>query len=76
MDASGALMAAATNPDGAEFHCDKPKMLFQTRTIPKVPWNLYDAAPDGRVFMVNVPLEWSSSARTRVVVNWNDRLRN
>jgi len=76
MDPAGALMSAATNPAGAEFRCDRPTTLFQTPTLPKVPWNLYDAAPDGQKFMVNVPFEWSSSARVGVVVNWNDKLRN
>jgi Tol biopolymer transport system component len=76
MTPSGALMSAATNPSGAEFASERPAVLFQTRTLPKNPWNLYDATADGQKFIVNIPLEWSSSAPIKVMVNWNDKLRN
>jgi Tol biopolymer transport system component len=48
--------------------------LFQTRPVPKT-WNLYDVAPDGEHFLVNVPLEWTSANPITVVTNWTEKLR-
>jgi Tol biopolymer transport system component len=76
MAPTGAMMAVAAHPAGSEFLYDKPQLLFQTRTLPKNPWNLFDVSSDGQKFLVNVPLEWSSTAPIKVVVNWNDKLRN
>lgn len=76
MAPDGGLMAVPTSSDGNDFQCGKPQMLFQTRPLPKAPWNVYDVSPDGQRFLVNVPLEWSISAPIRVVVNWNDKLKS
>ena len=50
-------------------------MLFQTRPVPKT-WNLYDVAPDGQRFSVNIPLEWTSAAPITVVTNWTEKLKD
>ena len=52
----------------------RPQMLFQTRPVPGN-WNLYDAAPDGQRFCVNVPLEWTSAAPITVLTNWTEKLK-
>jgi Tol biopolymer transport system component len=70
MAKDGALMAVATQVGGAEFHADQPHVLFQTRPLPNMPYNQFDAAPDGQRFLVNLPMEWSSSAPIKVSMNW------
>jgi hypothetical protein len=74
MTGSGRVMAAATHGGGSEFASDPPRPLFQTRFIPRT-WNLYDAAPDGQHFLVNLPLEWSNSARINVLTHWTGKLK-
>ena len=51
-----------------------PQELFQTRPVPKT-WNLYDVSPDGQRFLLNVPLEWTSSAPITVITNWTEKLK-
>jgi Tol biopolymer transport system component len=51
-----------------------PQTLFQTRPIPKKS-NLWDVAPDGQRFLVNIPLEWTSAAPITVVTNWTEKLK-
>jgi hypothetical protein len=74
MTAGGRMMAAATHPKGEAFEFDAPVKLFQTRPIPKV-WNLFDVAPDGQRFLVNLPLEWANSSQIMVVTNWTEKLK-
>jgi Tol biopolymer transport system component len=71
---SGKLMSAAVREVGSEFQADPPRMLFQTRPLPRS-WNTFDVAPDGEHFLLNLPLEWSSAAPITVITNWTDRLR-
>jgi Tol biopolymer transport system component len=52
-----------------------PQMLFQTRGVPKAPWNLYDVTPDGQRFLFNMPLEWTSANPITVVTNWTEKLK-
>ena len=52
----------------------QPQTLFQTRPVPKF-WNLYDAAPDGQRFLMNIPLEWTSALPITVVTNWTEKLK-
>ena len=52
----------------------QPQLLFQTRPVPKS-WNLYDVAPDGQRFLVNVPLEWTSAVPITVLTNWTEKLK-
>ena len=52
----------------------QPQMLFQTRPVPKT-WNLYDVSPDGQRFLMNLPLEWTSSAPITVITNWAEKLK-
>jgi Tol biopolymer transport system component len=52
-----------------------PQMLFQTRPVPKT-WNLYDVTPDGQRFLMNIPLEWTSSNPITVVTNWTEKLKD
>lgn len=70
MARAGALMAAPTAESGGDFQSGQPQVLFQTRPLPRTPYNLYDATPDGQRFLVNVPMEWSSSAPINVSMNW------
>jgi len=51
-----------------------PQGLFQTRPLPKS-WNLYDVSADGQRFLLNVPLEWTSSAPITVLTNWTEKLK-
>lgn len=74
MTGSGRVMAAAAHGGESEFASDPPHPLFQTRFIPQT-WNLYDAAPDGQHFLVNVPLEWSNPARIDVLTHWTGKLK-
>jgi len=59
---------------GGGIESGQPQTLFQTRPVPKT-WNLYDATPDGQRFLVNMPLEWTSSAPITVVTNWTEKLK-
>jgi hypothetical protein len=74
MARDGALMAAATQANGSEFQAGAPHVLFRTRPLPRMAYNLFDAAPDGQRFLLNVPMEWSSSAPIKVALNWASRL--
>jgi Tol biopolymer transport system component len=74
MARDGALMAAPTAESGGEFQSGQPQVLFQTRPLPRTPYNLFDVTPDGQRFLVNVPMEWSSSAPINVSMNWASKL--
>jgi Tol biopolymer transport system component len=54
---------------GDTFQADRPRPLFATGvdTTTGVVWHQYDVSPDGRRFLVDVPLSAPSLA---VVVNW------
>ena len=71
---TGRLMAAPVRPGDTTFEVDAPQVLFQTRPVPGS-WNLYDVSSDGQRFIVNVPLEWSSSTPITVVTNWTEKVR-
>jgi Tol biopolymer transport system component len=71
---TGKLMSAKITTEGDEFSSEPPAMLFQSRPIPKR-WNLFDVSPDGDRFLLNLPLEWSSSAPITVITNWTDKLK-
>jgi hypothetical protein len=49
-------------------------VLFQTRPIPNTV-NLYDVAPDGQRFLVNLPMEWSNTSPITVMTNWTEKLK-
>ena len=74
MTSGGRMMSVALHPSGTEFAFDEPRLLFETRPIPKS-WNLYDVSRDGQRFLVNLPLEWSSSSPITVVTNWTQKLK-
>jgi Tol biopolymer transport system component len=74
MTASGRLMVVAVHAQGGEFAFGEPRLLFQTRPIPGQ-WNFYDVSPDGQTFLMNIPLEWSSSSPLTVDTGWMSRLR-
>ena len=74
MTSSGRMMVVAVHPQGGEFAFDEPKFLFQTRPTPGQ-WNLYDVSPDGRTFVLNVPLEWSNASPLTVDTGWMTKLR-
>ena len=69
MTADGRLMAASIREVNGEIQAGTPQKLFQTRPLPKT-WNLYDVSGDGQRFVVNHPLEWTSSVPITVVTNW------
>jgi Tol biopolymer transport system component len=75
MTPTGRLMAVDVHVANGEFLAAVPHPLFYTRPVPKT-WNLYDAAPDGQTFLLNVPLEWSSAAPITVVTNWTEKVRH
>ncbi len=75
MTPDGRMMSVAirlSNDGGVESA--PPQPLFQTRPIPKT-WNLYDVAPDGQRFLLNLPLEWTSAAPITVITNWTEKLK-
>ena len=67
---NGKMMAVTVSPNGP-LSPSAPRMLFQTRALPRT-WNLFDATPDGKRFLVNTPLEWASSSPITVVANWTE----
>jgi Tol biopolymer transport system component len=74
MTNSGRMMSVNVHPEGDEFKSDPPQPLFQTRPIPNT-WNLYDAAPDGQRFLLNLPLEWPSASPITVMTNWTEKVK-
>ncbi len=74
MTSSGRMMSARVHPVGSEFQFDAPRLLFETRPAPRT-WNLFDVSRDGQRFLVNLPLEWSSSSPITVVTNWTEKLK-
>ena len=64
----GTLMAVPI-VSGDTFQADRPRPLFATGvdTTTGVVWHQYDISPDGRRFLIDVPLSAPSLA---VVVNW------
>ena len=64
-------MMAATVTAGAKFTASEPHLLFPTRALPH-DVNMYDVTRDGRRFLVNTPLEWSTSSPITVVANWTE----
>jgi len=71
----GRLYTAPVHATADGIETGNPQMLFQTRGIPKAPWNLYDVAPDGQRFLFNMPLEWTSANPITVVTNWTEKLK-
>jgi Tol biopolymer transport system component len=72
--ASGRIMSVGVHTSDAGLAFDPPAVLFQTRPIPKT-WNLFDVSPDGQRFIINLPLEWSSSSPVTVITNWSEKLK-
>ncbi|HJT86583.1 MAG TPA: hypothetical protein VJ732_01980 [Bryobacteraceae bacterium] len=75
MTANGGLMALSVRADSSDLAIGPPRLLFATRAVPLV-WNFYDASPDGRRFLVNLPLEWPAEAPITVETDWNPRRPN
>jgi Tol biopolymer transport system component len=75
LTATGTMMAASVHPVDKDFQFDPPHMLFQTQPLPKL-WNLYDAAPDGQRFLLNLPLELSNASSIAVVTSWTEKLKD
>jgi Tol biopolymer transport system component len=75
MTSDGHIMSVSirVGADGG-LESGRPQRLFQTRPVPKF-WNLYDAAPDGQRFLMNIPLEWTSALPITVVTNWTEKLK-
>ncbi len=75
MSPDGRMMSVAIRlaTDGG-IEAGQPVSMFQTRPVPKT-WNLYDVSPDGQRFLLNLPLEWTSSAPITVLTNWTEKLK-
>jgi hypothetical protein len=75
MTPEGSMMSVSIRlgADGG-IESSPPQSLFQTRPVPKT-WNLYDVSPDGQRFLLNLPLEWTSSAPITVITNWTEKLK-
>ncbi len=71
---NGKMMAATARAADGNFAFDAPQALFQTRQFPKT-WNLYDVSGDGQRFLMNLPLEISSSSTITVLTNWTEKFR-
>jgi Tol biopolymer transport system component len=68
----GRLMAVTVHAAAGEFTPDAPHVLFQTHPVPKT-WNLYDVSPDGRRFLLNLPLELANSTSIGVLTGWTQQ---
>jgi len=75
MTNSGLMMSVNVHAEGDEFRSDAPQPLFQTRTIPDT-WNLFDVAPDGQRFLMNLPLEWPNASPITVMTNWTEKVKD
>ena len=75
MTPEGRMMSVSIRLDAdGGIESGTPQSLFQTRPVPKT-WNLYDVSPDGQRFLLNLPLEWTSSAPITVITNWTEKLK-
>src|ERR1035441_10605913 len=74
MTSDGRVMSVSirVGTDGG-LESGQPQKLFQAR--PLRTFNLYDATPDGQLFLVNIPLEWTSALPITVVTNWTEKLK-
>jgi Tol biopolymer transport system component len=69
----GKLMAVSLQTAGA-LKASPPRMLFQTRSLPRN-WNMFDVTADGTRFLVNTPLEWASSQPVMLIANWTESFK-
>jgi Tol biopolymer transport system component len=72
MTQDGRVMAVAVDVVAGEFTAEPARTLFSTEPLPAT-WNLFDAAPDGSRFLVNVPLELAARASMTVITNWTQK---
>ena len=75
MTAGGGLMVVSLHPAADEFGFDPPRLLFQVTPLPNM-YNLFDAAPDGERFLLNLPMEWTSSSPITVLTSWTEKLKH
>ncbi|MEI9975784.1 MAG: hypothetical protein WDO73_29220 [Ignavibacteriota bacterium] len=71
----GSMMAVSVRSANDDFQSDSPHALFQTRIAAGI-WNLFDVAPDGSRFLMNVPLEWPNDSPITVMTNWTATIKN
>jgi eukaryotic-like serine/threonine-protein kinase len=71
----GYLMSVAVRFAGGNPEFAAPRTLFRTRQFAKT-WNFFDVSGDGQRFVVNVPLEDSTSSPITIVTNWAGKLKN
>ena len=64
------LMAVDVETGGQVFHAGVPKPLFDVRRETESRRSRYQVAANGQKFLVNVPLESTTSAPITVVTNW------
>jgi hypothetical protein len=69
------LMSVDIAP-GSRLSAAAPKPLFRMRPPGTIgAFGLYDAAPDGQRFLVNVPVVHGSSAPLNLVMDWTAGLK-
>jgi Tol biopolymer transport system component len=67
IEADNKLMAVDVK-SGARFEHGVPKPLFEARMVPQ---SGFDVSPDGKRFLLVVPLEQAANPPMTVVVNWH-----
>ncbi len=68
------MMAVEVQAAGESFKSGVPRFLFDARIDPSLGTRqFYNVSADGKRFLMNVPLEESSSAPIQVVVNWQPK---
>lgn len=69
------LMVADVKEDDGTVTFGSPKPLFETRTIPGFPGNIYDVSRDGQRFVIITPIEEASPSPLTVILNWTVGLK-
>jgi Tol biopolymer transport system component len=72
----GTLMAVevkttAAKAPGAKLEAGMPRPLFATGLQPRTGYDQYAVAPDGRRFLLNVPIPTPTQPPIGVIVNWS-----
>ena len=67
------LMAVEVKTDSTLFEAGVPKSLFEARLETVARQRRYQPAANGQRFLVNVPVETSTSSSITVVLNWQPR---
>ena len=72
---TGYLMSVAVEAVGANLEFAPPQALFRTRRLADT-WNPFDVSPDSQRFIMNLPLEDSTSSPITILTNWTDKVKD